>query len=131
MDLANQSESILIHDRIAGYMSLNGHTRSRRREAISFQSTLAFAALFAFLVIRNAPPDFPRPPSAHHSLITVVSNHSHRPHFDSDGLQWSAPVKVFLPFPPAAVSAHFTSSSQLLSTLQTKGFHYNRPPPAC
>jgi hypothetical protein len=111
-------------------MSSNGHPRNRGREAISTQTFLAFAALFALLVIRTAPPDFPRLPSLHQSSVNTVSGHHERPRFDSDGLQWSAPVGHFLPFPPAADSAHLTPVPQLCSALQSKGFHYNRPPPA-
>jgi hypothetical protein len=111
-------------------MSSNGHPRDHVRGVIWSQALFAFAALFALLVIRNIPPDFPNPPSLHHSSVTDVSNYGHRPHFDSDGLQWSAPVSHFLPIPPAAESAHLTPAPQLWSALQTKGFHYNRPPPA-
>jgi hypothetical protein len=111
-------------------MSLNGHPRNCGRKAIWAQAFLAFAALFALLVIRNAPPHFPNPPSLHHSSFNSVSTHDQRPRFDSGGLQWSAPVSHFLPFPPAAESAHLTPIPQLWSVLQSKGFHYNRPPPA-
>jgi hypothetical protein len=111
-------------------MSSNGHPRNRRREAIWTQAFLASAALFALLVFRTAPPDFPRPPSLHHSSVNAVSSHNQRPNFDSDGLQWSAPVGHFLPFPPAADYSHLTPLPQLWSALQSKGFHYNRPPPA-
>jgi hypothetical protein len=91
---------------------------------------LAFAALFALLAIRSAPPDFPKPTSIRHSLFSAVSSHSERPRFDASGLQWSAPVDHFLPFPPVAGSAHLAPFPQLWSALQSKGFHYNRPPPA-
>src|ERR1700683_4368988 len=109
---------------------VNGHPLNLRRGAIWTQAFLAFAALFALLVIRSAPPDFPRPPSLHQSSFNSVTGHSERPRFDSSGLQWSAPVSRFLPFPPAAYSAHLTPVPQLWSALQSKGFHYNRPPPA-
>jgi hypothetical protein len=109
-----------------GYMSLNGDPRDRSRGT---RAILAFAALFALLVVRIAVPDFPKPPSLHHSSISTVSDHGQRPHFDSERLQWSAPVTHFLPFPPAFESAHLIPTSQLWSALQTKGFHYNRPPP--
>ena len=108
-------------------MSLNGHPWKRSRDT---RVILAFAALFALLVIRTAPPDFPKSSSLQHSSIKTVSSHDQRLHFDSEGLQWSAPVGHFLPFPPAAESAHLPPASQLWSALQTKGFHYNRPPPA-
>ena len=124
-----KSRSILINDCMVGCMSPREHPRSNRREAIWFQAVVAFATLFALLAIRNAPPDFLKLPSLHHSSISVVSNHTQRPHFDFDGLEWSPPVSVFLPFPPTAEPAHLTSCAQRLSPFETKGFHYNRPPP--
>jgi len=111
-------------------MSLNGHPQNRRCEAVWSQALLAFAALFAVIIIRSAPSDFPEPPAFHHSSVSAVSSHDQRPRFDFEGLQWSAPLSLFLPFPPAAESAHLTPATQLWSALQTKGFHYNRPPPA-
>lgn len=110
-------------------MSSNGRSRNRCREAVWTQVFLAFASLFALLAIRNAPPEFPKPPSLHHSSFNAVSTHGVRPRFDANGLQWSAPVSHFLPFPPAAYSAHLTPVPQLWSALQSKGFHHNRPPP--
>jgi hypothetical protein len=113
-----------------GFMSLKGHPRIAGQVTIAVQTLLASLALFAFLVMRNAPPDFPSPPSLHHSSITTVSDRTQRPQFNSEGLQWSAPVTRFLPYPPATESAHTNPAPQLLSSLQTSGFHYNRPPPA-
>ena len=110
-------------------MSLNGRTRSRAHEAICIQALLAVAALLALLVIRIAPPHFTSQ-GLHHSSINAISSHDQRPHFDSDGSQWSAPVRHYLPFPPAAESTHLIPTSELCFALQTKGFHYNRPPPA-
>jgi hypothetical protein len=112
-----------------GLMSPKWRPRNRSREAIWTQAFLACAALFALLVIRTAPPDFPRPPSLHQSSVDSVSSHNERPRFDWGGSQWSAPVSHFLPFPPVAYSAHSTPVPQLWSVLQSKGFHYNRPPP--
>ena len=110
-------------------MSLNGNPRSIWRQAIGIQAIVACAALFALLAIRNVPPDFPQTPSLHHSSISAVSSHDQRPHFDSNGSQWSAPVSRFLQLPPTSDPAHLTPTRRLLSALQTKGFHYNRPPP--
>jgi hypothetical protein len=110
-------------------VNVNGHPLNLRREAIFGQAFLAFAALFALLAIRSAPPNFPRT-SLQHSSVNAISSHDERPRFDSSGAQWSAPVGHFLPFPPAADSAHLAPVPQLCSALQSKGFRYNRPPPA-
>lgn len=110
-------------------MRVRGYNRRAKRKAIYFQLIAALMALFALLVMRNAPPEISQLPSLHHSSLRSVSNHGHRPHFDSDASQWSAPVSHFLPFPPVAESAHLAFSSQEFSSFQAKGFHYNRPPP--
>lgn len=127
---ANLSRSIIIDNYRVGFTSLKRHPWNRGRKTIGTRVFLAFAALFALLVVRTATPNFTKPLSVHHSSVNTVSSHTQRPHFDSDGWQWSAPVGHFLPFPPVSESAHLTAASQPWSALQTKGFHYNRPPPA-
>jgi hypothetical protein len=103
------------------------HRRSKKR-AISKQFAFGIAAIFALLVARDVPPVFHHL-SPDHFSVRAVSSHDQRPHFDFNGLQWSAPVSAFLPLPPVAISSHLSSSSQFLSNIRTKGFHYNRPPP--
>ena len=90
----------------------------------------ALAALLVLFVARNTPPEFSQATSVHYASITAVSNHGHRLQFDSNGLQWSDPVRVFLLLPPETESAHSSLTPELYSELQLKGFHYNRPPPA-
>jgi hypothetical protein len=106
------------------------HPRSVTHRTISKEVFFGIVAIFALLAARNVPPDFP-PVSSHDFSIRAVSSHDHRPHFDFNGLQWTAPVSVFLPLPPVAMSSRLAAVSQLVSTIQTKGFHYNRPPPIC
>ena len=130
MGTANRGRSIIIHNKV-GYMAGELRFRGGRRETVWPTAILAFVAVFALLVARIDPPEFSKAPSLHHSSVSAFSNHNnHRPRFDNGGLQWSAPARSFLHLPPAAVGAQFTTTSQLFSTLQTKGFHYNRPPPA-
>jgi len=107
-------------------MWLGRHFRSDRHGAI--WAAVAFAALLSVLAARNVLPDFPETPGAH-STISADSHHDQRPRFDHTGSQWSAPADWFLPTPPVAESTHLTPAPQLFSALQTKGFHYNRPPP--
>jgi hypothetical protein len=114
---------------MVGYGSFIGRSWNCRRKVILNQGTVALAALFAFLVIRNTPPHFLPQPSLHQSSIYSVFSHGHKPHFDSDRFQWSAPGKAFVPFPLAAESSYSSPASQVLSALQTEGFRYNRPPP--
>jgi hypothetical protein len=89
---------------------------------------LACVALAAVLVARHISPSFPAEPSIH-SAFSANSHHDQRPRFNNDGLQWCAPADVFLPAPPVARAAHLASAAEPLPKLQTKGFHYNRPPP--
>lgn len=95
-----------------------------------FHAMLGLAAICALLVSRNLPPDFHAATSAHYSAVRAVRSHDQRPRFNCDGLKWSVPASRFVALPPRAESAHLTAPSQAFSALQTKGFHYNRPPPA-
>lgn len=114
-------------------MSLGRGFRSGSRRT-NPRIAVVLAGLFAFLVARNVPPGFPRlssphtaiSPDSHHS----TSDHDRRPRFDNDGSHWSAPVHSFRPGPPSAESPHLASAEPFLYRLPSKGFHYNRPPPA-
>jgi hypothetical protein len=114
-------------------MALVRHSRDGRRRATSIYAVIGIAALFALLVARSIPPDFLQVVSLEHSngvsLISGVSSHDQRPRFDCDGLQWSTPVNEFLPFPPAEISSHLMSRTQMFVVFHVKGFHFNRPPP--
>lgn len=111
-------------------MSRNGHSR-KWSAVISLRATIAITALFGLLVIRSIAPHFPRLPSFHLSARNVALSQGHRPHFDSERIEWSAPANAFFPYPPAGVAAILTASLQPSSKLRTKGFRYNRPPPVC
>lgn len=98
-----------------------------RRETVWMRALFACTALIGVLAARNVLPQFPHPLNTH-----SVSSDSHldqRPRFDNSGSKWSAPTDCFLPTPPVAESHHLAPAPQLFSTLQTKGFHFNRPPP--
>jgi hypothetical protein len=84
-------------------------------------------ALLALLFVRFTAPTLPEISS---TQLTIVchSAHNQRPCFDHDELGWSAPV-AFLAIAPPEVSLHLPSSSELILPFQTKGSHYNRPPP--
>jgi hypothetical protein len=92
------------------------------------RAVLASMALLAVLAARNVPPEFPKAPSLQ-SAVGANLHHDQRPRFDNSGLKWSAPVASFLQAPPAIESAHLASTPLPCSRLQTKGFHFNRPPP--
>jgi len=109
-------------------MWLGSHPRSGNQSTIWARLLLAAVALFAVLAARNALPDF-REASSVHSAFNAVSHHDQRPRFDRDGPTWGAPDSSVLPIPPAVESAHVGPAPRPFSTLQPKGFHYNRPPP--
>lgn len=105
-----------------------GNTRASRLCA-----ALVLVGLFAFLTARLAPPEFPRTSSST-AAINADSNHggskhNQRPRFDNDGSQWIAPVRNFHPIPSARETTQLATSVEIYYKLQTKGFHYNRPPP--
>lgn len=110
-------------------MLLEPRFRHSIRGTIWIRTALAFAALFAILAARSASPHLPGMPGDH-STVSADSAHDQRPRFDSSNAGWSAPTESFLLFPPTAESTHLAATSQLFSTIQTKGFHFNRPPPA-
>ncbi len=106
-------------------MSPGRHFRIRGKRAVWLRALLASVVLVAIFVARGAPSQFP---SADHS-ISADSYHDQKPRFDNSGPGWSAPVATFQFFPPSARSAHGIAAPLLFSTLQTEGFHFDRPPP--
>ncbi len=128
MELDNQNRYIIIAISRVGCMSLDRHFPSGSFRTICIRAALASIALLAVLAARNVPPHFPSVSCAH-SAARADSHHDQRPRFENSGSKWRAPVDSFRPAPPATESAHLTPAPQLFSTLQTKGFHFNRPPP--
>ena len=111
-------------------MSLERHIRSGSHGRIWIQAGLACVALFAVLAARNVPPDFFKSPCIH-SSISAASHHDQRPRFVHSSSEWGVPDNNSLRVPPADKSAHLTPAPQPFFTPQTKGLHYNRPPPIC
>ena len=111
-------------------MSLGRHIWSGSHGTTWLRTVLASLALFTVLAARNVAPDFSKAPSVH-SAVSDDSHHDQRPRFDDSGSKWNAPAGTFQLVPPTDKSAHLAPTSQLFSALQTKGFHYNRPPPIC
>jgi hypothetical protein len=93
------------------------------------RGALAIAAFCALLIARDVPPQFVQA-HVHHRSVTSVSNHDQRPRFDVGWLTWTVPGDRFLLLPPAARSVHLNTPFALFPSLNPKGFHYNRPPPA-
>ncbi len=111
-------------------MSLERYFRSSNHGMIWIRAVLASVVLFAVLAARNVPSDFSKAASVH-STISADSHLDQRPRFDYSSSEWNAPADTFQLLPPTAESAHLTPTPDSFSTIQTKGFHYNRPPPIC
>ena len=111
-------------------MSLERHFRSGSQLRIWIRVVLASVVLIATLAARNVATHFPQAQGLHFT-ISADTHHDQRPRFESSGSEWSAPGNDSLPVPPAAESVHLALASRPFSTLQTKGLHYNRPPPIC
>lgn len=116
-------------------MSILRDSRHATPRETRLYAVIGVVALFALFVARSVPPEFPnvaplqRSATTNVSLVSAVSSHDQRPRFDCSGLQWSAQVNSFLPFPPSETSSHLTSPSQIFPALHVKGPHFNRPPP--
>ena len=121
---------MFISQYMAGKMFANRHIRRGKVGKHWIKAIPALAGLIVLLVARITPPEFPQVPSAQHISITAVASHGHRLQFDSDGLHWIDPTRVFVLFPPETESVHSSLTPEPYSALQLKGFHYNRPPPA-
>jgi hypothetical protein len=109
-----------------GRMPLNRNTGKGIFGTLWIATAPALVVL-SLLVAQNVPLEFPSA-SVVQCSISARSTHGQTQRFDSDGLQWTASVGAFVIFPlTERLKCNFTQ--QLLAAIQTKGFHFNRPPP--
>jgi hypothetical protein len=101
-------------------------TRSHRFHWI--ETTIAVAALFALLAVRNAEPEFSALNTTHYSVVNAPS-HDPKPRFNCDTEDWTLPVRGVLTLPTITESLRRPFAARFAPMLQTKGFPYNRPPP--
>jgi hypothetical protein len=111
-------------------MSLAQQFGSDKQLRVLRRLLIGSAALVAVLIARNILPEFPKSPSIQ-CVVSIIAHHDQRPRFDHHGPEWSAVSQISAIFPSVAEPVTAALHPQLLSTVQTKGFHYNRPPPAC
>jgi hypothetical protein len=109
-------------------MSLPGDFRNRSRWTAFGRVLLASLVLFAIFAARGVAPDFTRALNSH-SLVVADSHHDQRPRFDDSGYRWSEPAAAFELLVPTAKLAGLILAPKVFSPIQTKGFHFNRPPP--
>jgi hypothetical protein len=96
--------------------------------AVWIATVPAVVILSSLLVAQNVPLEF-RSASVGQCSISAGSTHGQTQRFDSDGLQWTTPIGAFLILQSAG-EVNWSFPQQLLPAVQTKGFHFNRPPPA-
>jgi hypothetical protein len=109
-------------------MSLQRHFRSGDHGLVLIRAVLVSIVLLGILAARNVPSQFLDATGAHYT-ISADSHHDQRPRFDNNASHWSAPAANFALFLPTAKSADVKTTPKLFRTLQSKGFHFNRPPP--
>jgi hypothetical protein len=88
----------------------------------------AVVVLSSLLVAQNVPLKFPPAASVRQCSNSAASAQCQTQRFDSDGLRWIAPAAAFVALLSAGM-VNWNSVQQLLPTIQTKGLHFNRPPP--
>jgi hypothetical protein len=118
---------IIRHSR-TGWMSRNRNIHRAMFGTVWVATIPAVLVLSSLLVAQNVSLEFPRAPSVRQCSISAGSTHSQTQRFDSDGMQWIAPVGAFVIL-PSAEGANWALAQQPLRAIQTKGFHFNRPPP--
>jgi hypothetical protein len=102
---------------------VNIYERSAQRVSIAF----VLAVVLALLVSQTALPA-PLSPVSWHSTVRCLTSHAKLQYLDESSL-WVRPSQSFqLSTPPASLSPWIASGEPLLP-LESKGFHYNRPPP--
>jgi hypothetical protein len=109
-------------------MSLLRESTHRAQWPLIHRAALGALVLFAIFAARGVPPDFSRALNSHPTL-EANSHHDQRPRFDDSAYQWSAPPASFQIRLPDAELAGLIVEPEVFSTIQTKGFRFNRPPP--
>jgi hypothetical protein len=109
-------------------MSLLRDYTNRSQRPLIYRAVLAAVVLFAIFAARGVPPDFSQALNPH-STIAANSHHDQRPRFVDSAYQWGAPPATFQLTLPNAELAGLIVEPEVFSTIQTKGFHFNRPPP--
>jgi hypothetical protein len=109
-------------------MSPNRHLRKGIFWTGWSATIFALAMLSSLLVAPKVPLEFPQATSVRQCSVSTGSTHGQASRFDSDGLQWAAPLSTSVILPCAA-QANSTLTQQLFPAIEVKGFHFNRPPP--
>jgi len=95
---------------------------------VSIATVPALVVLSSLLVAQNIPLKFPPAASARQCSIGAASAQCQTQRFDSDAVQWMAPV-VAIAILPSRGKAKRTFTQILHPAIQIKGSQFNRPPP--
>gem|GEM_PF-2582785 len=109
-------------------MSLNRNIRRGIFGKLTIGTIPVLLVLSSLLLAQGVALEFPRPLSARQCSIGAGSTHTQMQRFDTDGLQWSAPVAAFVIL-PSVEGVKCGLAQEPLPAIETKGFHFNRPPP--
>jgi hypothetical protein len=126
--LGNQGVKVLIRHSRAGSMSLNRNIGRGIFGKLTIGTIPALLVLSSLLLAQSVRLEFPRALSARQCSIGSASTHTQIQRFDTDGLQWIAPVAAFVIL-PSVDGANCVLTQEPLAAIETKGFHFNRPPP--
>jgi hypothetical protein len=123
----NRINMVIRHSR-ADWMLLNRNIQRGMFGRVWVATVPALLVLTSLLVAQNISLEFPRAPSPRQCSMNARSTLGQTQRFDSDGMQWIAPVGAFV-MVPSEEGANWALTQQPLPAIQTKGFHFNRPPP--
>ncbi|HZQ67045.1 MAG TPA: hypothetical protein VFA68_00890 [Terriglobales bacterium] len=104
--------------------SPNSKARFRKRIA-----SFALYAIVALCLVRFASAIAPSP--VRQQTVSSAARDGYHPYLDHDGLEWTQPTPRFTVHLPQLVVLHPPMVCEAQSLFETKGVHYDRPPPAC
>jgi hypothetical protein len=126
--LGNQGVRVIIRHSRARSMSLNRNIRRGIFGKLTIGTIPALLLLSSLLLAQSVTLEFPRALSARQCSMGAGSTHTQIQRFDTDGLQWIAPIAAFVIL-PSLEGANCVLTQEPLPAIETKGFHFNRPPP--
>jgi len=95
-----------------------------------YRAALIGIVAVTLLFTCSASPSFSQASSSLQSTVKSERTHAKRQCMDDDaGLQSSVPTQAFQTSPPPTSFSRLALADKPFLPLQSKGFHYNRPPP--
>jgi hypothetical protein len=107
-------------------MALHRHFRNESAAQTWARAAVSLAVLLGVFAAREVPSQFPG--ACLHRTVGADSHHDQRPRFVHPASEPRVLAGSVLVSPPAREAQRPASVARLLPT-QTKGLHFNRPPP--